>query len=50
MERKLYITIDFDTDDFEQAEKAFDIALDGLFNTLDNHIDIGYEILDMETK
>ena len=50
MERKLILTIDFDTEDFELAESSFDKALDGLFNSLDNHIDIGYEIVDMETK
>jgi hypothetical protein len=50
MERKLYITLDFDSDDFELVESSFAQALDGLFNALDNRIDIGYEVLDMETK
>lgn len=50
MERKLYITIKFDSEDFEEVEKAFNTAVDGLFNSLDNHIDIGYEVLDIEEK
>lgn len=54
IERKVYITVGIDTEDFDDVEEAFDYAIDAFFGSLELSVEDGkiggYVIQGVEKK
>jgi len=54
IERKVYITVNIDTEDIDDAEEAFEHAIDAFFGSLETSAENGniqgYVIEDVEKK
>ncbi len=50
MEFKVYITVDIDATEVDDAQNAFDKAIDGFFDSLNAESSIDYKVIDIEQK